>query len=65
MPAYMFVYHCGSGAHGVKKVALNPLEFALQIVVSCHVGAGNKIWVFYKSSNLTDELYLQPTPPYL
>ena len=28
----------------------DPLELELQIVVSCHVGAGNSTWVFWKSS---------------
>lgn len=31
---------CVSGAHGVQKMALNHLQLELQIVVSCHVGAG-------------------------
>lgn len=33
-----------------KKRALDPLKLGLQMVVSCHVGAGNRTQVFYKRS---------------
>jgi hypothetical protein len=29
-------------AHGGQKQASDPLELELQVVVSCHVGAGNQ-----------------------
>lgn len=30
------------GAHRDQKRALEPLELALQMVISCHVGSGNR-----------------------
>jgi hypothetical protein len=33
-----------------SEEVLDPQELELQMVVSCHVGAGNKIWVLCKSS---------------
>lgn len=30
-----------SGAHGGQKRIVNPLELELQMVVSCHMGAGS------------------------
>ena len=32
-----------SGSHGGQKRALDPLRLELQMVVSCHVDAGNKL----------------------
>lgn len=36
--------------HGGQKSASDLLELELQMVVSCHVGAGNQTWVPQKSS---------------
>jgi hypothetical protein len=33
-----------------EKSVLDPLELELQMAVSCHVSAGNWIWVLWKSS---------------
>lgn len=32
-------------AHRAQKAALNLLGLKIQVVVSCHVGAGNQVWV--------------------
>ena len=40
---------CHAHARGSQKRSLDPLELQLEMVVSCHVGAGNKIQVFCKS----------------
>lgn len=34
-----------SDAHGGEQRALALLELDLQMVVSCHVGAGNRTWI--------------------
>ena len=38
----MPVYHIVPGTQGGQKRASDPLEQKLQMVVSCHVGAGNE-----------------------
>lgn len=49
------------GAHGSQKRASDLMELELQVVVSCHVGAGHQTWVLYRSTVLsTAELLLQP-----
>ena len=40
-------------AHGGQKVARDSMELKLQVVVSHHVGAGNRTWV---SARATDAL---------
>lgn len=37
-------------AHGDQKRALGALELELEIVVGHYVGAGNRIWVLWKSN---------------
>jgi hypothetical protein len=35
---------------GQKKIALGPLGLELEVVVSCHVGAGNRTQALWKSN---------------
>lgn len=45
MTVCLHVYMCTTfvpGVHGVQKRATHTLELELQIVTSCHVGAGNE-----------------------
>lgn len=51
MPACISVYH--------QKRASDSLELELQMIVSCHVGAGNQTLVLWKSS------YTEPSSPVL
>lgn len=39
------------GTHRAERKAPNPLELELQMVVRCHVGAGNQILLACKSNN--------------
>lgn len=41
----MYVIVCVLSASRGQKVASNPLKLGLQMIVSCFVGAGNRIWV--------------------
>ena len=34
---------CVPGTHGDQMRVLHPLELELQVTVSCHVGAGNRV----------------------
>lgn len=50
---FAFIYIGTPGvcsAQGGQKGAPNPLKLEFQTFVSCHVNAGNRTWVFYKSS---------------
>lgn len=47
-------------ASEVQKRIWVPEELGLQMVVSCHVGAGTQTWVVGAASALTTELSLQP-----
>jgi hypothetical protein len=44
------VHHIGAGILRDQKKALGRLELELQAAVSCHMDAGDLIWVFYKST---------------
>ena len=61
LPACIYMYQvCACCPQGQKR-ASNPLELGLQIVVNCHVGAGNRTLVLHKSNNaLNDEPTLPP-----
>ena len=41
LPACMYVYHMPACAHGDEKVAMDPLELGLWVVVNHHLGAKN------------------------
>lgn len=45
-----------SKAQGGQKRASSPLELELQMVVSDHVGAGNRTSIFCKSSKYSEPL---------
>ena len=50
---YLYLCQCTPSMpviYGSQKKVLDALELKLQVVVSCHVGAGNWIHVFWKSS---------------
>ena len=46
----VYVYTCVLGAHEGQKRASDPIELALQMVVSVHVGAWNRTQVLCKIS---------------
>jgi hypothetical protein len=37
-------------AYGGQKTACAALDLELKMVVSCHVGAGKRTWILWKSS---------------
>lgn len=45
-----YAYHAHSGAHRGQKRTLDPIELELNITVTCHISAENKIWFLCKSS---------------
>lgn len=46
-----FVHQACVGACGDQKDVVEPMELELQVVVSCHVYAGNRTQVLYKRNN--------------
>lgn len=46
LPAFMFVHHVSVYLVPMEVRVSDPLELELQLVVSYHVGVGNRIWVF-------------------
>lgn len=44
LPGCMYVYHMPACVHRDEKVALDPLELGLRMVVNHHLGARNWAW---------------------
>jgi hypothetical protein len=51
---------CILDIHGGQKRALDPLEWELQTVVNCHVGAWDGIWALWTMCCVCSGLSLGP-----
>lgn len=58
MPGHHMVY----STHRGHRRASEPLEMGLKASVSCHVGAGDRGWVPWKSSQCPELLRHYPQP---
>lgn len=65
MYGYLPVYVCNVCVHGTRggqKRALDPLELELQMVIICHVGAGNQTRSSCPAANAPNCWAICPAP---